>query len=330
MLGSVAVLAAPLPPIQPAPHGVLAPLAATSGATPLERACGTNLGALPALYAAAAERRAALALTPLPTPHSTDVGEIAVLEDDGTFFFNDQNGNPNLDVAAVGRAFYRTHGDDYDQLVVWLQSGLTNWLGSATSLAACWPVRNAVSGIGLDLTEYNADLGLPPRVQAVLTMNGLQKYPSSLSVDVPGLPNYVTEDVLAHEFGHEWLAYVWVQTPGGPSTALLGRALQHWSFFFDSDGSVMEGPDWVRQGPDTFSSLPPIARYGPLDQYLMGLRGPGEVDSLIVIFTQRYKKDAGIGTVVAMMLPYVKALELHTLDDRAVIDLELAISEAST
>lgn len=33
---------------------------------------------------------------------------------------------------------------------------------------------------------------------------------------------------------------------------------------------------------------------------------------------------------VAMMLPYVKALELHTLDDRAVIDLELAISEAST
>src|SRR5262249_13923071 len=96
-------------------------------------------------------------------------------------------------------------------------------------------------------------------------------------------PNYITQDVLAHEFGHQWLAYPLVQTPEGPSTALLGRALQHWSFFFDSDGSVMEGPDWVQQGPDTFSSLPPIARYGPLDQYLMGLGAPFEVDSLPVL-----------------------------------------------
>src|SRR5262249_4608454 len=47
--------------------------------------------------------------------------------------------------------------------------------------------------------------------------------------------------------------------------------------------SVMEGPDWVQQGPDTFSSLPPIARYGPLDQYLMGLRAPFGVDSLTVL-----------------------------------------------
>jgi hypothetical protein len=120
-------------------------------------------------------------------------------------------------------------------------------------------------------------------VQAVLTMNGLQMYPGNLTTELAGLPNYVTEDVLAHEFGHEWLAYCFVQAPGAAPAALLGRALQHWSFFFDADGSVMEGPDWVRQGPDTFSSLPPIARYGPLDQYLMGLRGPDEVDSLVVL-----------------------------------------------
>jgi len=31
---------------------------------------------------------------------------------------------------------------------------------------------------------------------------------------------------------------------------------------------------------------------------------------LIVIFAQRYKKDAGIGTVVAMMLPYVIVLSV--------------------
>ena len=276
-------LAAPLPPLRPA-RGVLAPLSpGVSSASPIDRACGTDLDQTGARFTAAAERNAALGLTPLPTPHSTDVGEIAVLEDDGTFFFPDQGGNPNLDVASVGRAFYRTHGDDYDQLIVWLSTGLTNWLGSPTALAACWPTRNAVSGLGLDLVDYNAALGLPPRVQAVLTMNGLQMYPGNLTTELAGLPNYVTEDVLAHEFGHEWLAYCFVQAPGAAPTALLGRALQHWSFFFDADGSVMEGPDWVRQGPDTFSSLPPIARYGPLDQYLMGLRGPDEVDSLVVI-----------------------------------------------
>ena len=31
---------------------------------------------------------------------------------------------------------------------------------------------------------------------------------------------------------------------------------------------------------------------------------------LIVIFAQRYKKDAGVGTVVAMMLPYVLVLSV--------------------
>jgi aminobenzoyl-glutamate transport protein len=31
---------------------------------------------------------------------------------------------------------------------------------------------------------------------------------------------------------------------------------------------------------------------------------------MIVIFAQRYQKDAGIGTVVAMMLPYVVVLYL--------------------
>jgi len=217
-------LASPLPPIRPA-GGVLTPLApSVSSASPIDRACGTDVDGLPARYTEAAVRRATLALTPLPTPHSTDVGEIAVLEDDGTFFFPDDQGNPNLDVASVARAFYRMHGDDYDQLVVWLSSGLTNWLGSPTSLAANWQTRNPVSGLGLDVVDYNTALGLPPRVQCVLTMNGLQKYPASLTQEVPGLPNYVTEDVLAHEFGHEWLAYCLVQTPQGPGFDLLGRA----------------------------------------------------------------------------------------------------------
>lgn len=57
---------------------------------------------------------------------------------------------------------------------------------------------------------------------------------------------------------------------------LLGRGGAHWSFFHDTDGSVMEGNDW----PDTagpFVSGAPVVRFSKLDQYLMGLRDRTDV-----------------------------------------------------
>ena len=274
--------AAPLRAPRPAPPP-LAPLSVSADAAAIDKACGTDVDRLAQWLEVAAERASTMGNVPLPTPHSTDIGEIAVLEDDGTFFFPDKGGNVNLDVAAAARAFYRTHGDDYDQIAVWLSSGLTNWLGSPTAFAAFWQTRNAVSGIGLSTYDYNTALGLPPRLQGVLTMNGLHRYPDDPNADVPGLPNYVAQDIMAHEFGHEWLAYCDVQNGGIPTHDLLGRAFQHWSFFFDSHGSVMEGPDWVPVGPDTFRSDPPIARFGELDQYLMGLRPAAQVPPFFVI-----------------------------------------------
>ncbi len=275
--------AAPLTGARPA-REPLAPFArARLSPSALEAACGTHVDGLAAALEAAALRRVEVGEGPLPTPHSVDVGDLAVLEDDGTFFFTDKGGNVNLDVAATARAFYRTHGDDYDQLAVWLASGLSNWLGSPTARAAAWPVRNATGGIGLSLFLYSGALGLPARLQTVLTMNGLHFYPDDPAATVPGLPNYVTQDVLAHEFGHQWLAYPLIETGSGPGTELLGRSFQHWSFFHDTDGSVMEGPDWEAVGPDTFRSHPPIVRFGPLDQYLMGVRAPAEVGPLLVI-----------------------------------------------
>jgi len=75
-------LAAPLTPIRPrAASPALAPLAprtSSTDASAIDRACGTDVGALPELYAEAARHEAESAITPLPTPHSTDVGEIAV------------------------------------------------------------------------------------------------------------------------------------------------------------------------------------------------------------------------------------------------------------
>ena len=277
------VRAAPLDPTRPT-HP-LAPLAHRLVARALEAACGTAITTMPDALAAQAQGNAALGNIVLPTPHSADVGEIAVIEDDGTLFFTDKGGNQNVDVAALGRAFYRTHGDDYDLLACYLASGQRNWLGSATALAAAWLTRNDVQGIGLFTYDFNRSLGLPPRVSTILTMNGLDLYPDTPNGEVAGLPNYTRQDVLAHEFGHRWLAYTWVNDPaqGGVTPALLGRAFQHWSFFFDADGSYMEGADWQTVAPDSFAMLDPITRFGPLDQYLMGVRDRSEVESLLVV-----------------------------------------------
>src|SRR5262249_20665403 len=49
-----------------------------------------------------------------------------------------------------------------------------------------------------------------------------------------------------------------------------------------------------RVGDSPFNVLTPLMAYFPL----------------IVVFAQRYKKDAGIGTVVSMMLPYVVILSI--------------------
>jgi hypothetical protein len=51
----------------------------------------------------------------------------------------------------------------------------------------------------------------------------------------------------------------------------------HWSFFLDTDASVMEGNDIADLGGGRFETVDFTRAYSPLDQYAMGLRGPEEV-----------------------------------------------------
>ena len=245
----------------------------------VDAACGTGLGSASDLLRAHYGRAA---VTQLPTRYSTDVDSIAVLEDDGTFFYTDKSGNVIADPTAIAQAFYRTHGDDYDELSIWLASGQTTFLGSPTALAAAFPLRNDVLGIGLDTYDVGAGFGSPSRLQNITSMNGLQKYQSSPWVSTDP-DSFTTLDFLGHEFGHRWLAYILVDSLGTPSTRLLGRAFQHWNFFADVDGSIMEGSDWDTAGVDSFRTVGVTEGYGRLDQYLMGLRPASAVDSFFTI-----------------------------------------------
>lgn len=230
-----------------------------------------------------AERRAAMTLAePLPTPHSADTAGIAVLEDDGTFFYTDKGSHVVLDVAAVTQAFYRTHDDSVEFLALYLASGLEQWLGSPTALAAAWPIRNTTDGIGLAHFDLGESFGSASRLETVLTLNGLHRYLDDPEQVWPG-DTFDALGILAHEFGHRWLAYTWLDSAGTRSPALLGRDGQHWNFFFDCDSSFMEGCDWTSAGGDSFVTTGATTTFGALDQYLMGLRPRAEMESLLVV-----------------------------------------------
>ncbi len=61
------------------------------------------------------------------------------------------------------------------------------------------------------------------------------------------------------------------RSPGRMSGDLLGRDAAHWSFFFDSDASVLEGNDIEDLGGGSFRTVAAVERYSLLDQYAMGL-----------------------------------------------------------
>ena len=96
-----------------------------------------------------------------------------------------------------------------------------------------------------------------------------------------------TLDVVSHEAGHRFLTYVEFIDPatGRRSNSLLGRQLAHWSFFFNSDASFLEGnriDDRAMMTPRFLTSAT-SEHYSELDQYLMGLRFPHEVNPSFLV-----------------------------------------------
>jgi hypothetical protein len=81
-----------------------------------------------------------------------------------------------------------------------------------------------------------------------------------------------------HELGHRWGARVHANVRGVPSAALLGREQSHWSYYFDTGGSPLEGNVW-RDHPPGYTSETPLYpdRFSPFDLYAMGVEPPDRV-----------------------------------------------------
>ncbi len=196
----------------------------------------------------------------------------------------------NLDEFAAGQSFYRNHDDSYDFMVVFNNFGLTPGSGA---FAYELNVRNETLGIGDLLAndpvfDFGPEFGSPRRLSSFLNMGPLTAYPSDPSGYIPTIGENTTLSVLSHEVGHRWLAYVDFVNPatGVTSGDLLGRQGAHWSFFFNSKASFVEGNLIEDKGVGVsprFETTGAVSTYSDLDQYLMGLIGPEDVSGFFLV-----------------------------------------------
>lgn len=186
-----------------------------------------------------------------------------------------------LDLVAVSRRFLSAHPDNFDSLVVFSDVSL---LRGAFAIESA--VKNEISGLNSPLFDISREHGSGGRLQSIEMMDALTKWPDDPHQRFRGENS--TLSILGQEVGHRWLAFIEFRDHTGQrSDALLGRDRAHWSFFFDSDGSVVEGNDIQDLGDGSFRTVGAVERYSLLDQYAMGLVEASEVPPFFYVENPR-------------------------------------------
>jgi hypothetical protein len=178
----------------------------------------------------------------------------------------------DIDLVAVARRFYQSHPDSYDQLVLWTDVPVAEDAFAFETLVA-----NEIRGIGVDVLDQSRAFGSPGgRLRSIVMMDTIGKYPADPQTRFLGENNTVS--LLGQESGHRWLAFLKFRDHNGQiSEALLGRDQAHWSFFMNSESSVMEGNKIEDLGGGAFRTAAAVQRYSLLDQYAMGYISESQV-----------------------------------------------------
>jgi len=100
-----------------------------------------------------------------------------------------------LDIVALSRKFYATHGDLYDQLVVWTDASYVQ-----EAFAYEVTVANEIQGIGVDVYDLATEYGSAGRMRSLVMMDVLSKYPADPSQSLLGANS--TLSLMGQETGH--------------------------------------------------------------------------------------------------------------------------------
>jgi len=119
-------------------------------------------------------------------------------------------------------------------------------------------------------------------------MGSISAYPDNPLEPIPYRPDSSLLTVLAHEIGHRFLANAIFKDPetGHFNPTTLGRQLNHWSFYFNTDASVLEGNAIRDNGSEAdprFETFAASQTYSALDKYLMGFFDSDEVKPTFLV-----------------------------------------------
>ncbi|MEO7323756.1 MAG: hypothetical protein ABIW82_02915, partial [Dokdonella sp.] len=216
----------------------------------------------------------------LSPAHLLSADPVATIEDIGNVTIMDLTGEydclnqvPRQHIASH---FLASHPDQYDFLVVFT----TFEFNTGSVLAFYNPIRNDTVGIGLPLFDNSAAFSSAGRLHGFVDMAATSRY--SFASNAPEYQGAL--NTLAHEFMHRWSAYLhFTDATGHDSGDLIGREDAHWSYFLDSDASVMLGNDWRLQEDGKFHSVDAMHRYSSLDMYAGGFAAASEVQPFTLI-----------------------------------------------
>lgn len=202
---------------------------------------------------------------------SYDADGIAVIEISGDY----ARGNTQARVE-VAQRYFEQYQDQHDVLLVFTNFEFDT--GEASAFANL--IKNDVQGLGLPQFDVSAAFGsVSGRLHNYIDMAALARWEMN-----PSSPRYgTTLDVAAHEVMHRWVAHPKFLRDGQPSDDLLGRDQAHWSFFLDSDASLMYGSDWYLGGDGQYEAIDIRHRLSPLDLYLAGFFSAAEVPEMALI-----------------------------------------------
>ena len=212
-----------------------------------------------------------------------DYGNITVMEVTGNYDAVLPDGFTNeLPRQEVAKEFSKNHTDDYDFLVIF--SNFDFQMPEGDARAFYLGVRNDTLGIGREVFDNSGFYGSSGKLQGILDMGDVSRLPGQ-PLD-PGFED--TLYLLAHEVMHRWGAYVkFKDAAGNVNDGLLHfepeKHAAHWSFLFDSAGSVLYGNDWQDNGDGTFTSIGARRYYSPLDLYLMGFYDKSRIPPMLLV-----------------------------------------------
>ncbi len=198
--------------------------------------------------------------------------------------------------------FYEQYPDQFDAIFVFT----TIPMSFVTNVQQGWPVKQTNKGIGRTL--YNSAgqfCSKKNRLRQAVKMGDIQVLPADPDALYTGIPMYALSgiELMAHEFGHQWLASITFQKEDGvkhcfvrgyePMGEPQGDSCDggvesgfnhHWSYYYNSR-SVMYGSFIEDTGDGWFKLWYDNPKYSEMDQYLMGLRLPEEVPPQFLVDT---------------------------------------------